>query len=128
MSKLANLQKFRLEDFPDPPSWLGKFITTINSFFETIYYTVAGQITFQDNIKCQIYTNTIAGNAFPHTFKKTLAGKITGIAVVKMQADDGSMPTNGFACRWESVNDSSILVHFTTLQSAKTYIMTLLIF
>lgn len=54
--KLPNLKRLVREDFPDAPDWLGDLFDTINPFIESVYSGFNHQLTFGDNLGCQVAT------------------------------------------------------------------------
>lgn len=54
MAKLPIQRRIMREDLKDAPSWIERLIGFINPFFEDIYYAMNKQITFRENIDCDI--------------------------------------------------------------------------
>lgn len=78
MAKLPNVKSISREQFKEPPSWIDLLLSPINQFFELIYNALNRDITFNENIRCQLKTITFTT---PSTYDGTYsATKFTSIS------------------------------------------------
>lgn len=61
MAKIPSLQRLLVEDFPNESQWIQKLIGPLNDFMENDIYALSRNLTFFDNIKCQIQTFQVQG-------------------------------------------------------------------
>lgn len=54
MARLPNQKRIMREDLQDAPSWIDRLLFPLNSFMESVYYALNKNITFNENIACQI--------------------------------------------------------------------------
>jgi hypothetical protein len=90
MARLPNVKSISREQFRDPPSWIELLLSPINQFFELVYNALNRDISFTENIRCQIKTiqfstpSTYDGNYSPDkfipiTFPRTLNTTAIGL-------------------------------------------------
>ena|SRR5258708_488200 len=72
---VPSISNLRTEDFPSEKSWISKLLGPINQFLNSASTALNGNITFSDNIPCQlIKLNFLSGGAdFPKIIKWDIA-------------------------------------------------------
>lgn len=136
--KLPTQKKILREDLREAPSWVDKLISPINSFFETVFNTLARNVTFSENIACQIkdvdfstnssYDGT-AANWDQLRFKRTIKTKATGVWLLQI-ADIGPVGTKLSSYRpiegdvyvdWIEDNEEIVIGLIRGLTTSETY-------
>lgn len=89
MAKIPVQTKLLLEDVPEENrDWMSRIIIPLNQFISSAVAALTSDLTFTENIRCQIKEITFTNNAasFPLSFKSTL--KYRPLAVLKMNIID----------------------------------------
>jgi hypothetical protein len=87
MAKLPVLKKILREDIKEAPGWVDRMLLPINSFFDTMFSALSRNLTFSENIACQIkeIEFTYTGSWVDVTFAKTLKTKASGCWVIDLR-------------------------------------------
>ena len=137
MGTLPSQKRILREDLKEAPKWIIKLITPLNSFMETVYSTLNRNVTFNENIACQIQdVEFTISNNYPTTFttngtlsfSKSIRTK--GIGVIILQVVDktsGLVITNGVTADWTELNGKIIIRHISGLAQDKKYSVRLLV-
>ena len=138
MARLSAVSKIRREDVPEAPDWFGRFLGTINSFFENVVLALNGRLTFADNIQSQTkvlgFTTSstyISGDDFPTLkFQTTLPVKAQALLILQIQkADDiTQLIAGGTSLKWFEV-ERQININFVSgLEDSTDYTLRVLLF
>ena len=141
MGRLPEYRRILREDLRDAPSWIDKLLTPINSFFDIVYETLNRNITFNDNIACQIKEMTFKTlstytSATPLTdgfeelvFKKTLPYKAQGVMIMRIyeDADDYRPITNAVSCDWYDTEGDIVINYISGLDDSTDYVVKFLV-
>lgn len=136
--KLPSYKRISREDLKDSPDWVGNLLYPINQFFETVYNTLNGQVTYSDNFlsfqKILQFTTDSAYSggtwdviqfAIPDSFRN----KVSGVLILSLRPEDstlvkGSSPTS---LVWSENNRSISLDWIAGLSNSKIYNITVLV-
>lgn len=136
--KLPIQKKILREDVKEAPPWVDKLLYPINSFFETVFSGLSKNLTFSENIACQIKeiefntTGTYDGTAANWVnlkFNKTIKTKAQGVWLLQI-IDLGNIgtplssyrPIEGDVCiDWMEDNGQIIIGLIRGLAASKTY-------
>ncbi len=138
MAKLSAVSKIRREDLPEAPAWFGRFLATINSFFENVVLALSGRLTFADNIQSQ---TKVLGFTTPSTyesandfttlkFQSTLPVKAQALLILQIQKDDDITDSifEGVTPHWFQVELEINISHISGLADSTDYTVRLLLF
>ncbi len=138
MARLSAVSKIRREDVPESPAWFGRFLSTINSFFENVVLALNGRLTFEDNIQSQTKTlgfttssTYISGNDFPVLkFQTLLPVKAQALLILQIQKDDDITDSifNGVTPHWFQTELEINISHISGLEDSTDYTVRLLLF
>lgn len=107
-------------------STIPKLLVPINSFFEIVRQALDRNITFSENISCQIKELTFSTNGFytsgffePIFFESELSNRATGLLILQISSD-GSFPSG--TANWEDLGNGQIKINFISgLDDSKLY-------
>lgn len=138
MAKLPVLKRILREDLKDAPDWIERLLYPINTFFDAVFQALKKNITFDDNIACQLrdvsfrtssaYDGT-AANFDTFTFVKTIKTKAKGVIILDIkQVEDNYTPIEAaVSLEWIEFEDE-IEVHLVSgLTASKSYTAKLLV-
>jgi hypothetical protein len=86
------LDRLRKEDIKDSPDWFGVVITFWNRFVEALVTILTKNITFEDNIASQIYSDKIDQTKIDQGYKisVTMKSRPQGVLIMKIVKEGGS--------------------------------------
>lgn len=126
--KLPVFKNLRKEDFPDSPNWMTEVFYILNNFMTTLSNGLNKQITFQDNIACQIFTFTFTAQSVFDPFVINTTVKTTPIGVVLLQVNDDTDRVSVAANHsWIVVNGGVKITDITNLTVNHKYTVRFLI-
>lgn len=128
VSKLSP-KKFNLEDFRNPPEWLGQFLSNINQFIGDVYQASQNNFTVADNLRAEIKEINFVNDSsnFPLKIKTKFLQNPKGIQVIYCLATDGSTSSNYPWFSWSYDNGQLSITNITNLTASKTYSIRILI-
>lgn len=132
MGVLPPQKKILREDLKDAPSWVDLIINPLNSFMENVYQTLNRNVTFPQNIACQIKTiSYVTPSTYPTMddlkFMSTLKTKATGVMLWQIVDANYLPPPGPVYVPWTEDNGSIVIKPLTGLVASKTYTLTLLV-
>lgn len=141
MAKLPIVKTISREQFKDPPDWIDLLLGPINQMFEFVYETVDKDVTFNDNIRCQLktivfstpstYDGSYASNKFtPITFPRTFVGTAQGLITTRFYqiAENTVYQEQAIFVNWFD-NNGTITINFISgLTAEKKYSISMLLF
>lgn len=92
MAKLPTLRRISREDVKEAPAWIDTILYALNTFFESIYYTLNKNITFEDNILSQRVSFELkagaaaANNVYHFASDMTVPPKMLLVGKVELKA------------------------------------------
>lgn len=124
-----NPRKFNLEDFPEPPAWLGNLLSPLNQFIQESVQGTTNKITVNDNLYQEIKEIRFVNNSgnFPLSFKNKFPKMPIGITVIYCQATDGTQPSNTPWIQWNYSEQKTTITAVSNITSSLTYSIKLLI-
>jgi len=132
--KLPTTRKVLREDVKGAPSWIIPLIDALNSFMDSVYGAMNKNITFGDNIGCQVKEltyrtpTTYPTGVDPVEFTSTLKFRSSGLWVTQVVERQNYLPPPGpVYIPW--VEDSGIIRigTITGLEADKVYTIRLLL-
>lgn len=141
MAKLPNQKRILREDIQEAPNWIVRLLTPLNSFMETVYYALNKDITFTENIACQIKTVDFSTpsnytSASPKTdgfvplqFTHTLRNKPQGVMIMQLVEEEntGTVITSAVSLDWYEINGTVYISYITGLKDSTEYSIKLLV-
>ena len=139
MSKLPTVRRLSKEDIPDSPEWFDKVLTPLNIFFESIYGALNKDITFSENISCNIkeltittpaayVTNVVASTPLTQ-FTNPLRNKPQG--VITLALFETNLPFGALSIphsvEWTFLNEKIQITHISGLTAKVKYTLRILI-
>jgi hypothetical protein len=105
MAKLPVLKRILREDLKEAPDWIERLLYPINTFFDAVFQALKKNITFDENIACQLrdvnfrttsaYDGT-AANWTTVSFVKTIKTKAIGVWILDIkEVADNYTPIEG---------------------------------
>lgn len=125
--KLPILNKIRLEDYPEAPTWFSGVAYVLNKFMDGMWNLLNSNLSFQDNFNCQIYEYTSDGSVSPFLFRKTLKTKVKGVIILELYPLDGSLLTEGVFPQWTDTSDGAIKMNIIGLPAKKCFMRLLVV-
>lgn len=118
-----NPRKFSLEDFSEPPDWLGSLLQPLNQFIQESVQGTTNNLTISDNLFQEIkeikFVND-SGN-FPLSFRNKFNKMPIGLSVIYCQATDGSQCSNTPWVQWSYSDQKTTISAISNLTSSLTY-------
>ena len=141
MAKLPVINRILKEDLKEAPSWIDKLLYPINTFIESVYNALNKNITFTDNIACQIkqisfttqaaYTDGGSANWTDISFPNTLRNKAQGALFLDIREDNTifipATSNSSLSLSWIELEGRIIVKYITGLKNSTKYNITLLI-
>lgn len=136
MAKLPSIKRVLREDVKEAPNWIERILLPMNTFFESVYQALNKNITFTENIACQVkdikFTTSStysSGDFEPLKFVSTLRVKASGLILLQIFEDAGSyVPmTQGVHLDWVEINGTININHISGLDNSKTYYLKVLL-
>lgn len=138
MAKLPNQKKLRKEDIPDSPDWFGVVIDVMNSFMESVYFALNKQITFNDNIACQIKDINFTTSSIYSTgllvdfgklqFTHTLKTKPQGLFIMQLTQSNNAPIIKTVSCDWNQEGGLVYINYISGLEDSTTYNLRVMVF
>jgi hypothetical protein len=132
--KLPTQKKVLKEDVKGAGPWITPLLDTLNSFMEIIYQAMNRNITFRENIACQIKEityktpSTYPASVEQFRFISTLKTKATGVIAIQAYERSTYVPAEGpVYAPWVEDNGDIVLSTITGLEADKTYVIRLLV-
>lgn len=127
MAFLPSVKSIRQEDIgPEAPSWIGNLLGPLTIFMESVYSAFNKQITFQENISCNIREFVIntrndygSGGWDNLTFPSNLRRKPIGVLVLQVIESDGTVMTSSVFPSWVDLS-GDIQIQYVSGLSANT--------
>lgn len=138
MAKLPTIRKILKEDLKEAPDWVERMLYPLNTFMETVFYALKNDITFSENIRSAIKTFSFttkstygtapkSDNWIPIKFANPLKVTPTGVLLMRLKADDGSIITDPITIHWDFTAGELTIGYVTGLAASKKYSLTLLV-
>ena len=136
MASLPSIKSIRVEDIgANTPEWLPNLLGPLTIFMEAIYSALNKQLTFQENIACnlrQLAVNTSSGytgGAFtPIVFPTNLNGrKPIGCLILQITESTGAVITNAVSPSWLDLSGQIQINYISGLANSKQYNVTFLV-
>lgn len=136
MAALPPVRRIFKEDLgPDVPDWISRLLAPLNLVLQAIYTALDHNITFKENIQCQVKEfNLVAGAAATNNtydFMLTLPTKPTGLWLITVLRTDGiaeSFSAAPFASwTWDSSANTIRISAITGLTSTKEYLLRVIV-
>ncbi len=132
--ELPSVKKILREDVKGAPSWINPVIDAFNSFAETVYLAMNRNITFSQNISCQIKEisyktpSTYPTGVEGVEFQSTLKTKAQGLFVMQVVEKLTYLPPPGpVYVPWTEDGGVIVLGTITGLEADKNYTIRLLL-
>lgn len=131
--RLPPQKKILREDLKDAPSWISVVINVVNSFMGSTYNALNKNITYPDNIACQIKLLTVKTTAaYPTmeeiTFQSELSTKAIGCNIMQVfEKSTYTPPTGAVTVNWIEDNGTIVIKNITGLDVSKTYMVRLIV-
>lgn len=100
MAKIPRLKRIVTEDFPSEKSWIGKLLSPLNDFMESVTAALSKRLTFGENMACQIFELTFDGR-FPAKVSWNAQGRPLGVLLLEVRRkSDGAPPAGAVSLPW----------------------------
>lgn len=128
MAKL-NSRKFSMESFKEAPTWLGTFLSQLNSFITEVYSSYQNQLTIEDNLYQEIKEVRLVNETtnLPLVIKTKFNKMPLCVQVIYCVATDNSTPSVQPWLTWTFNNQLLSILNITGLTASKTYTFRFLI-
>lgn len=141
MAKLPNQKRILREDLKEAPNWIERLITPLNSFMESVYYALNKNITFNENIACQIKTINFTTNSDYSTaspvvngftqlqFRHSLRTRPQGVIIMQTIKKESSYVaiTEAVTLDWYENNGIIYINYISGLEDSQEYDIKLLV-
>lgn len=137
MSFLPNVKQVRREDLGDKaPSWVDNLLSVINSFMESVYTILSGNLSLTDNINCRIFSYVFTTKSDYTTggfdaikISIELNNKINGVLVfaVNNLSDTSAISLTAKTIEWEEQPKICKINYISGLANSTKYNVRLLI-
>lgn len=136
MGKLPSIKKITREDLKDAPDWINQLISPLNSFMESVYQTLNKQVTFSENVACQIRevefktSSTYSTGTFEAIeFVSNLKTKAKGLLLMQIyeKSDNFNAIKQAVSMDWLDVNGTITIYHVSGLSDSKNYVLRVLV-
>lgn len=117
-------RKYTLEDFKDQ-SWIGKLLSPLNSFIESVYALTQNNVSIEDNLFQEIKEIKFVNNAanFPLKFQTKFNKLPKSVLCIYCVATDGTTSSAQPWATWSYSNSQIQIDSLTSLTTDKTYII-----
>ena len=128
MAQLPPFKQIRKEDFPESPQWFAGVTYILNQFMNAVYLAFNRNISFRQNIDCQIFTYTFdATSPFtPIDITTTLKRKADGVLILQATNNTLRIPVNS-TCSWIVTNGGVSITDISNIDAGNQYTITFLI-
>lgn len=133
MAKLPSIRAILRESLTEAPSWIVKLLDPLNSIIETLYSALNRQITFSENIACQIRTISFTtsatystGDFSRLTFESSLGVKAKGLLLGQILRDEEPYAAiqEGVSLSWREQSGSIQIDFVSGLANSTRYLLT----
>jgi hypothetical protein len=127
MAKLPPFKRLIMEDFPSKyQDLLDKLLYGINQFFESVSNSLNKNISFEDNIACQVKELVLTApitQAKPASFVNTLGRPCRGVLLINAEnlSDANSPLTAAPFIQFTGAADQIVITNISGLTSGKQY-------
>lgn len=132
--RLPTLKRVLKEDVKGSPSWINPLLNTLNSFMETVYQGFNKNITFSENVACNVKQityntpSTYPAGVEPIRFEAGIKTRATGVMLMQVYDRLNYTPPAGpVYIPWVEDNGEIVLGTITGLDASKSYILRLLV-
>lgn len=134
--RIPIFRRISKDDLPGSPPWISFLLNPINSFIENVRQGLGKQITFDENIACQIkdlvFTTSAtyeSVNDFAFlTFPSTLKTKATGLWVLQISEVHFLPIVKAVSVQWLDDGNGNIKIDFIAgLENETTYLIRVLV-
>lgn len=136
MARLPVFRRILREDILEAPPWIDRLLTPINSFFESVYTTLSGTVTFVENIRSSIRDTTFrtlstyTGGDFD-VIRFPTGIKVKAIGLIPLQiVEKTSVYTplkQAVSIDWLDVNGEIQIFYVTGLRNSAQYLLRTLV-
>lgn len=132
MARIPPIKRLSTEDFREQQGWIGKLLSPVNQFMETVTGALSKGLTFGDNLNAQVKDLDVsipsAGSAFPIYYTSSLAGRPVALWVGNAveRAANPSPITSAVYVDWEFINGQIKINNISGLSASKKYRITLI--
>lgn len=136
MSFLPNVKSIRKEDLGDAPDWVDNLLSALNSFMESIYTIVNGNLSFSENINCKIFNYVFITKSDYTTngwdninISVKLNNKINGVILLAVYnvTDTATLSLTAKSVEWDEQPNSCRIKYISGLANSTKYQVRLLI-
>lgn len=133
MARLPPFKRFSIESFKEVSEWIGKLLSPLNSFMETVSTALNNGITVEDNMRAEFKTISVrqeASGTYPILFTPKFADRPRSLIVslVAENSDNPSTLTTAVFADWAYTSSGQIAINnLTGLTNGKVYSVTLLV-
>jgi hypothetical protein len=129
VGRLPEIRRILREDIKEAPSWIEKLLTPLNSFMSVVYENLNKNITFRENIACQIkemeFETLATYSSLDWTLVqfKGLSYKATGVLLMQLyeKADTYIPIKKAVSIDWLDLNGSININYISGLENSKKY-------
>jgi hypothetical protein len=129
VSKLPSIKRLATEDFGSQKDWIGKLLSPLNQFMDSVVTALNNQLTFSDNMASVVKTISVSGT-YPLYFTWTRKDKPIGLWVVNAYEASGVHVTftTAISADWEYTVSNQIRINsFVGLPTTTTYNVTIIV-
>ena len=132
MAQIPSTKRFTMEDFKDQQGWIGRLLTPLNEFMQSVTFALSNQLTIKDNLAQEIKdveVSVTATNMYPIYFKCKFSTRAVAMWVGNAVEIAGSpaVITNPVYIDWEYVNGQVKINNISGLTVGKRYRLTLVV-
>ena len=127
---MANIifRSLKKEDFPQAPQWIVNMFYILNQFGNGVFQAFNKNITFQQNIDCQIFSYTFNREATfsPIDIQTTIKRNADGVIILSCYNNTSREAVAG-VCSWIPINGGVSITDITNTSSGNQYVVKFLI-
>jgi hypothetical protein len=111
VSRLPPVQRLSLEDFPDQKKWLGKLLSPINQFMESVYQSLNQGLTVKENMAGTLLEVILEGS-MPAKAAWSLKSKPVAVLLGQVERTDGTTITlsSAIGIRWSYNGEGTLQI------------------
>lgn len=129
MSRLPPIKRLATEDFSGQRDWIGKLLSPMNQFFESVVDALNNGLSFTDNFSGVVKQISVSGT-YPLYFTWGKKVKPVGLWIVQAYEASGvhTTFTSAIFADWEYTTDNQVKINsFVGLPTTTTYIVTVVV-
>ena len=119
---IPQLKRLLGSDIPEAPAWMNTVLGTVNKFMQDTYSILKKQITFQDNIRCEIKELSLVA-PIAISVPTSLANPI-GVLLLSVEGTDFIVEP---VLKWSNAQGAVKIDSISGLTSGKTYKVRILV-